>query len=203
MSDASSPIPRRGFFARLLGTVAAGVGLAVTPKRAAADTPYVGEIRMFAGSGTPVGWMSCEGQLLNIASHSALYGLLGTTYGGDGVTTFAIPDLRGRAPIHVGIFYNVLGSTGGSETVTLTTAQIPAHTHTVAASNAAGDSADPAGRVPARNAGGVLHYAAAATTNLAPGALLDSGGGLAHENMQPFLAVRHIISLSGVIPPQL
>lgn len=202
MND-SSPIPRRGFFARLLGTVAAGVGLAVTPRRAAADTPYLGEIRLFAGTGTPVGWMSCEGQILNIASYNSLYQLLGTRFGGDGVTTFALPDLRGRAPIHVGTFYNVLGSAGGSESVTLTTAQIPAHTHTVAASNGAGDSASPAGRVPARNAGGVLHYAASATTDLAPGALLQSGGGLAHENMQPFLAVRHIISMSGVIPPEL
>lgn len=201
MSDAPR-VSRRGFFARVLGTLAAGVGLAATPRRAWADTPYIGEIRMFAGTGTPVGWMSCEGQPLNIATYPELYSLIGTIYGGDGVTTFALPDLRGRAPIHLGTTYNTFGGTGGSETVTLTTGQIPAHTHTVAASNAAGDSADPAGRVPARNAGGVLHYAAGPTTDLAPGALLQSGGGLAHENMQPFIAVRHIISLSGTYPSQ-
>src|SRR5881397_854326 len=118
--------------------------------------PYVGEIRIFAGNFAPAGWMFCEGQLLPISENETLYQLIGTTYGGDGQDTFALPDLRGRAPIHMGqgpgIFNNyILSETGGAEQVILNLDQLPTHTHAAGASSANGTSDDPAGGVPARN----------------------------------------------------
>src|SRR5690242_21043268 len=120
--------------------------------------PYVGEIRMFAGNFAPAGWAFCEGQLLPISENQTLFQLIGTTYGGDGQSTFALPDLRGRVPIHQGTDSAngtsfAIGETGGVETVTLTTAQIPVHTHALAATNAAGTQLNPGGNLLANSQG--------------------------------------------------
>jgi microcystin-dependent protein len=203
MSAAERSVPRRGFLGRLLSAAAGLPWLArVRPAEAAPqgfNQPYVGEIRMFAGDFAPVGWMLCEGQILSIAENETLFSLIGTTYGGDGQTTFALPDLRGRAPIHVGNEF-VLAEAGGAESIALTASQIPIHTHTAGASAAVGSSADPTDRVPAVNAAGVPQYGASADTSLSSAALLATGGSQPHNNMQPSLAIHHIISLFGVFP---
>jgi len=167
-------------------------------------TPYIGEIRMFGGSFAPAGWMFCEGQTLPISEHEALFNLIGTTYGGDGQETFVLPDLRGRIPIHAGtgssgITYT-LAEQGGVETVTLTSAQMPAHAHPVYASNAAADQRNPAGAqfaLPEES-----HYATpgASPPNLDAGIVGVSGSNQPHDNMQPYLGVSFIISLFGIFP---
>ena len=130
-----------------------------------------------------------------------MFALIGTTYGGDGQTTFALPDLRGRAPVHSGTTI-LQAQTGGVEQVALTLSQIPAHTHAAGAGAANGTSDDPTGRVPARNAAGVPQYATTADTTLPAGALLSSGGSNTHPNMQPYLGINYIISLYGIFPSQ-
>src|SRR5256885_8973738 len=159
--------------------------------------PYVGEIRMFAGNFAPAGWMFCEGQLLPISENDALFTLIGTTYGGDGQTTFALPDLRGRLPLHQGSngssSYS-LAQNGGTETVTLTTSQLPAHAHTVNGSSAA-TTGDPAGAVPA--AGSVKQFSTQAPDQTLNPAQVTSSGGQPHDNMPPFLGPNFIISLFG------
>lgn len=201
-----APSSRRGFLARLIGGIAGGAWLArAVPARAQASgsLPYLGEIRMFAGTFAPSGWLLCQGQILPIAGNDPLFSLIGTTYGGDGVTTFAMPDLRGRVPVHAGPGY-VIAQAGGVEQVTLTTAQIPAHTHPAGAASAIGDSADPTGRVPARNAAGVPRYGAGADTTLAATTMLATGGSGAHTNMQPYLGINFIIcsTATSVYPSQ-
>lgn len=210
---AEPAVPRRRFLARTLAAITTGawLGRAARPERVEAATqvesPYYGEIRMFAGWYAPSGWAFCHGQLLPILQYDTLFSLLGTTYGGDGVTTFALPDLRGRVPVHMGqgpgLSNKVIGETGGIETVTLTTQQIPAHSHTAGASAANGSSDSPAGLVPARNAAGVPHYGSGPpNATLASGALLATGGTQPHENRQPYLGINFIICLDGVFPPQ-
>jgi microcystin-dependent protein len=165
--------------------------------------PYVGEIRMFAGNFPPVGWMFCEGQLLPISENETLFVLIGTTYGGDGESTFALPDLRGRLPLHVGQGPGgsnyILAESGGQETVTLGVAQIPAHAHGLMASSSPGgvDEA-PAGRVLARASTGRA-YALGSPAVMAP-SLQSAGGSQPHENMQPYLCLSFIISLFGIFP---
>lgn len=165
--------------------------------------PFIGEIRMFAGNFAPRGWAFCDGQSLSIAQYSALFSLLGTIYGGDGRTDFRLPDLRGRAPIHQGqgpgLTNRLIGSRGGTETVTLTTAQIPAHTHELQASASRATSKDPTGKMPASTR--------KASYNLGIGDLSESametdntGGNQPHNNMQPFLPVQYIIALIGIYP---
>jgi microcystin-dependent protein len=206
MSDAPGNLERRDFLGRALAALS-GVWLArgLASRRADAapmqDQPYVGEIRTFAGNFAPVGWAFCDGALLPISGNDTLFQLIGTTYGGDGQSTFALPDLRGRAPVHAGTSW-VLGQSGGVENVTLTANQIPAHTHSAAAYSLPGDASDPAGRVPARNAAGAPHYGSAINTTLAAGALQEAGGSQSHTNMQPYLAINFIISLFGVYPSQ-
>jgi len=204
VTDLEPRTSRWSFLGRALAALA-GVVVAwrVRPAEAAteSDTPFIGEIRLFAGNFAPSGWMFCEGQLLAISENDALFALIGTTYGGDGQSTFALPDLRGRAPIHVGPGF-VIGQMAGVETVTLTTSQMPAHSHAAGASAANGASDDPTGRVPARNAAGVPQYGAAADTTLAAGELLSTGGSQPHSNMQPYLGINYIISLFGVFPSQ-
>ena len=163
------------------------------------DTPFVGELRLFAGSVLPAGWAFCQGQLLVIAEYETLFQLIGTTYGGDGQSTFALPDLRGRVPVHTGTGF-ILGQMGGDEQVTLTINQIPAHTHAALASSAIGTSADPAGRVPARNAAGVPQYSTKVNAPLSPAALDPVGGSISHNNVQPFLGVHFMIALDGIFP---
>jgi microcystin-dependent protein len=160
---------------------------------------YIGEIRMFAGDFAPAGWAFCEGQLLPISQYEALFNLIGTTYGGDGQETFALPDLRGRAPIHMNGSHPI-GEWGGQEEVFLPLGQIPSHSHGAGASSANGSSDDPTGRVPARNAAGAPQYGTTANASLASGALLSTGGTTPHNNLQPYLCVHYILCLEGVFP---
>ena len=166
-------------------------------------SPYVGEIRMFGGNFAPAGWMFCDGQLLPISENETLFNLIGTTYGGDGQSNFALPDLRGRLPIHQGNGFT-LAVTGGVETVTLTTSQIPAHTHAALASNA-GSSDNPAGNFWARTATGKSYAtdnAGVGLVNMNAGTVGLTGGSQPHDNMHPFLCVSYIISLFGIFPSQ-
>jgi microcystin-dependent protein len=167
--------------------------------------PFVAEIRIFPFDFAPTGWAWCNGALLPISQNTALFALLGTTYGGDGKANFALPDLRGRAPMHpgqgVGLSERQLGERGGSETVTLLESEIPAHSHTLRAN--ATDTADT--NVPTENAsfatsaGGRL-YQPTADTELSPEALSPAGGGMPHNNMQPYLTCQFNIALQGVFP---
>ena len=170
--------------------------------------PFVGEIRIFAGNFSPNGWLFCDGSLLPISEYETLFNLIGTTYGGDGQSTFALPDLRSRAPVHQGtnlsngISY-VMGQNSGVETVTLTTSQIPVHTHApLAASEAAGNPANsPANNVWSGWTGGQFSTQAPAV-NLSGAAIGSTGGSQLHDNMVPFLTINFIISLFGVFPSQ-
>lgn len=160
--------------------------------------PYVGEIRMFAGNFAPAGWMLCEGQLLPISENETLFNLIGTTYGGDGQNTFALPDLRGRIPVHQGNGM-VLAEMGGVEEVTLTVNQIPAHTHPWLASGAAASAKTPVGNLPAV-AQGDLYTTDFTPANMSPQAVSFVGGSQPHTNMQPYLCINFIISLFGIFP---
>lgn len=169
--------------------------------------PYVGEIRLFGGNFAPVGWMFCEGQLLAISENEVLYTLIGTTYGGDGESTFALPDMRGRLPIHFGNGY-VLAETGGAEEITLTVNQIPSHTHPLVgmAPTGAAPQGNATHQTPVSNlpAGGAIKaYAATSPTILTNAAAIDSvGGSQPHTNLMPYVCVNFIISLFGVFPSQ-
>jgi microcystin-dependent protein len=163
--------------------------------------PYVGEIRMFAGNFAPVGWMFCEGQLLPISENETLFNLIGTTYGGDGQSTFALPDLRGRIPIHLGNGF-LLAETGGVESVTLTTQQIPAHSHPLLASTAAGATNAPNGALLAASPSVQVYLADSTDVSLAPTSVTSLGGSQPHNNFQPYLCVNFIISLFGIFPSQ-
>jgi len=203
----ANALPRRRFLGRVLAGLTAGTWIGRgRPARADAEgyEPYIAEIKMFAGNFAPVGWAFCEGQLLPINEYDALFSLIGTTYGGDGQVTFALPDLRGRAPVHMGtgpggITWQI-GQPGGSETVTLNVTQLPAHVHPAGANTGNGSSDSPAAAVPARNSAGVPQYAASANASLAAGTVLSTGGNQPHDNMQPYLGINFIISLFGVYP---
>lgn len=168
--------------------------------------PYIGEIRMFAGNFPPAGWAFCEGQLLPISENDALFNLIGTTYGGDGQETFALPDLRGRVPIHFGtgpgLSSRILAETGGAEEVTLTTQQIPAHTHPVRATQAIADQPLPQNHLLARPTNSDIYTGDPPDTSLAANAIGPTGGSQPHTNFQPYLCVNFIISLFGVFPQQ-
>ena len=161
--------------------------------------PYVGEIRMFAGNFAPAGWMFCEGQLLPISEYETLFQLIGTTYGGDGQSTFALPDLRGRIPIHQGNGF-ILAETGGSEEITLTVSQIPAHSHAFLATTNAASTPNVANALPAKGLLSELYWGDPPDTNLAPSMLASTGGSQPHTNFQPYLCVDFIISLFGLFP---
>jgi microcystin-dependent protein len=163
------------------------------------SSPYVGEIRMFGGNFAPVGWAFCQGQLLSIDENPTLFQLIGTTYGGDGESTFALPNLASRIPVHTGQNY-VLGEAGGEETVTLTTQQIPAHAHALSASTGTGAQSSPAGNVLASSATVALYSGEAPNVSLAPQSVQATGGSQPHDNMQPFVAINFIISLFGIFP---
>jgi microcystin-dependent protein len=165
--------------------------------------PFVGEIRMFGGNFAPAGWALCNGALVPIDQNPTLFQLIGTTYGGDGQNNFALPNLQSRIPLHVGPGF-ALGQSGGSETVTLTTAQIPAHSH-VPQGATAGSQVSPANNFPGAATGGtgsVIYGGAAPNTTLVPATIGSSGGNQPHDNMQPFLVVNFIISLFGIFPSQ-
>jgi microcystin-dependent protein len=171
-------------------------------------TPFIGEIRLFGFSFAPRNHAFCNGQLLSIAQNTALFSLLGTTYGGNGISTFALPNLQGVAPLHAGqgpgLSNRVLGETGGSPSVTLNSAEMPSHTHTLACSTNPGDQASPAGNIPAAGAGtrGQNFYADSAGSNPAMQASLvgSAGGNLPHNNLPPFLALNFCIALLGIFP---
>lgn len=167
---------------------------------------YIGEIRPFAGSFAPAGWYLCDGQILSIASNVDLWSLLGTRFGGDGVTTFALPDLRGRVPIGPGqgpfLTNRGNGETGGTETHLLTSSEMPSHSHAMRVTKGVGNSDDPTGRVPARNPAAVPHFHPTPDTDMAAGMLQSAGGDQAHNNMGPSLAVNYIIAKQGVYPPR-
>jgi microcystin-dependent protein len=161
--------------------------------------PYVGEVRMFAGNFAPAGWMFCEGQLLPISEYETLFQLIGTTYGGDGQSTFALPDLRGRLPIHQGNGF-ILAETGGVESVTLTPNQIPAHNHAFLASSAPATGNAPAGALYAESSTINMYIEDVANANLGASAVSPVGGSQPHDNYQPYLCVDFIISLFGIFP---
>jgi microcystin-dependent protein len=163
--------------------------------------PYVGEIRMFAGNFAPAGWMFCEGQLISIAENETLFVLIGTTYGGDGQSTFALPDMRGRLPIHQGGGF-VLAQTGGTEEVTLTTNQIPSHTHPFLAATATTDSANPSGNFIGKTNDVDVFYEDTPTGTMRAQAISVVGGNQPHTNFQPYLCINFIISLFGIFPSQ-
>lgn len=166
--------------------------------------PYVGEIRMFAGNFAPAGWAFCNGAILPIAENDTLFNLIGTTYGGDGQQTFALPDLQGRVPVHQGPAPGgstyVIGERAGVETVTLTTQQLPAHSHPVVASTAGGSTANPQGNVIASSPSVTLFLADIPSVSLPPSTVTAVGGSQPHENRMPFVAINYIISLFGIFP---
>jgi microcystin-dependent protein len=172
--------------------------------------PFVAEIRIFPFNFAPRGWAWCDGQLLPLSQNTALFSLLGTTYGGNGKSNFALPDLQGRAPMHPGqgpgLSLRDLGETGGSETVSLLESEIPSHAHTISASAAAADEEgqkNPTGAVPGVQQGSnVLYGALASTVAMAPEALATAGGDQPHNNLQPYLTFYFCIALQGVFPPR-
>jgi microcystin-dependent protein len=161
--------------------------------------PYVGEIRMFAGNFAPAGWQFCEGQLLPISENETLFQLIGTTYGGDGQSTFALPDLRGRMPVHMGNGF-VLAETGGAEEITLTVSQIAAHSHPLLGANALANDPNPPNNLRGESSVASLYQSAAPTTAMAPGSVSSAGGSQPHTNFQPYLCIDFIISLFGIFP---
>jgi len=162
--------------------------------------PYVGEIRIFAGNFAPAGWMFCEGQLLAISENETLFNLIGTTYGGDGQSTFALPDLRGRLPLHEGNGFS-LAEQGGVETVTLTTSQIPAHSHALIASTNNASTANAQGNILAQIPSYTPYISGfAPNTPLNPASIGSDGGSQPHNNFQPYLCLDFIISLFGIFP---
>lgn len=168
---------------------------------------FVGEIRMFGGNFAPAGWMFCAGQLLSISEYDTLFTLIGTTYGGDGQETFALPNLASRIPIHAGqgpaISQNyVLGETGGVESVTLSTNQLPQHSHVMLGSTNIATNPGPANGILATSSLLTPYVGIAPDATMAPGAIAPAGGSQPHDNMVPYLAISFIISLSGVFPTQ-
>lgn len=170
--------------------------------------PFIGEIKMVGFTFAPRGWTFCNGQLLQIAQNAALFSILGTTYGGDGRTTFAVPDLRGRSPMHPGngpgLTQRRLGERTGVETVTLTSGQVAEHSHSWQVADELGNQTTPAGNALAQSPtgrGGYLLYNSVPTSAaMAPEVVADAGGGQAHNNMQPALVVNFVIALTGTFP---
>ncbi|HEX9932663.1 MAG TPA: tail fiber protein [Allosphingosinicella sp.] len=161
--------------------------------------PYIGEIRLWPHWRPPAGWAYCDGQAMPISENEGLFYVLGTRYGGDGQETFNLPDLRGRVPIHQGNGY-VLASTGGAESVTLTVAQIPAHTHPMLGAGIVGNSPNPTGNMVAESSAMSLYQSASPTIPLAASMVAPVGGSQPHDNMQPYVGIHYIISLYGEFP---
>jgi microcystin-dependent protein len=162
-------------------------------------SPYAGEIRIFAGSFAPLGWMFCQGQVLSIAENEVLFSVIGTTYGGDGQSTFALPDLRGRIPVHQGNNF-VMGERGGFEKVTLAPAHIT-HSHPMIATNDIPTQSDPTGNVLGQ-AAAKFYRAGAPTVSLNAGSVTAAGSSQPHANFQPYICVDFIISVDGIYPTQ-
>ncbi|SCX82323.1 phage tail protein [Alkaliphilus peptidifermentans] len=164
---------------------------------------YVGEIRMFAGDYAPIGWALCHGQLLSVFEHEMLFSVIRTSYGGDGITNFAVPDLRGRIPIHqgqsVGGKNYIIGQKGGTEEVTLTNIHLPIHSHNVTATSAEGTEASPEGAYPSNK---IAQYTQETTdlSHMNANSISYEGGNQPHNNMMPYLAINYIIALEGDYP---
>jgi microcystin-dependent protein len=163
--------------------------------------PYIGEIRMFGGNFAPAGWMFCAGQLIPISENDTLFNLIGTTYGGDGQSTFALPDLRGRIPIHMGGGFTI-GEPGGVEEVTLNVNQMPTHSHLLMASNDPANSPNPGNSLLARSPQINMFFNSSPSIPMSNQFLGVAGGSLPHNNMQPYLCVDFIISMFGIYPSQ-
>lgn len=207
---------RRGLLKKLIGLFAGGVAVSSVPQvfagpRTSAPPsmlmsaePILGSIGIFAGNFAPRGWAFCNGQLLSIAQNTALFSLLGTTYGGNGQTTFALPNLQGRTPIHAGqgsgLSNRNLGEQGGTESHTLMVGEIPAHAHALNANSAVGTTDTAAGNVIAKNAAGVPQFSAAPDSPMAASSIGATGGSQPHNNMPPFLALNYCIALEGIFP---
>jgi len=168
--------------------------------------PYIGQIMMVGFNFAPRGWALCNGQLLSIAQNTALFSLLGTYYGGDGRTTFGLPDLRGRMPIHQGqgsgLTNRTIGQPGGEETVSLSSTQMPQHTHLVAAQSGPGNSTNPTNNYPAASSARDNIYSNTANTTMNAQMDAPSGGGQPHDNMSPYLTINFIIATEGIFPPR-
>ncbi len=168
--------------------------------------PFIGEIRMVGFNFAPRGWALCDGQLLSIAQNNALFALLGTQFGGDGRTTFGLPDLRGRAAMHAGsgpgLSLRRIGDKFGQESVTLVASQMPAHTHAAAASSGSGNANSPIGRIWSKDAGvqSATYTGNAPDGTMAANAITNAGGGQGHDNMPPVLVVNFVIALVGLFP---
>jgi microcystin-dependent protein len=198
-------VTRSGSFLRVLG-VAAMFATLTSAAYAQATEPFLGQLALVPYNFAPKGWALCNGQILSINQNTALFSLLGTTYGGDGITTFALPDLRGRVPISAGQGAGLsnydLGQTGGSETHALTVSELPAHSHALSADTSVGTTERPGGALPARNAAGVPQYGNVATTQLSANAVQPAGGNTPHDIRQPYVTLNWIIALQGVFPPR-
>jgi len=170
--------------------------------------PYIGEIRLFGGTFAPVGWAFCNGALQSISQNPAMYQLLGTTYGGDGVNTFGLPDLQGRIPLHQGqgggLQNYVLGQKGGAETVTLTVGQLPSHSHTALGSATGGAASTPANNTWGNNAIANKSFGPGTSANASmnAGSIGMTGGNQPHDNLLPFVVLSFIIALQGIFPQQ-
>lgn len=160
--------------------------------------PYVGEIRIFAGNFAPAGWNLCEGQLLPISEYETLFNLIGTTYGGDGQSTFGLPDLRGRIPLHFGNGFT-LAETGGAEQITLSVQQIPSHSHPWLATTATATNSSPVSNALAQGTA-AFYDNSTPSTPMAGGMISPVGGSQPHENRQPYICINYIISLFGIFP---
>lgn len=186
--------------------IALVLATAPAPASAQGSEPFIGQLALVPYNFAPKGWALCNGQILSIAQNTALFSLLGTTYGGNGTTTFALPDLRGRVPLSSGqgpgLNNYILGQTGGAETQTLTLNQIPAHTHLLIADTSVGTSERPNGALPARNAAGVPQYGTHSTGTMSAGGTQSAGGSQPHDNMQPYVTLNWIIALQGIFPSQ-
>jgi microcystin-dependent protein len=174
------------------------------------STPYVGEIRLFGFSRVPNGWLSCDGSLQSISEHDVLFTLIGTTYGGDGQTTFALPDLRGQVPLHNGTgpgrTPRVIGESGGSENVTLVPGQLPAHSHSFSATSLSATATAPGSTVePGAIAGDTMYVTdltGATAVAMSPSSVSAAGGSQPHDNLMPTLTVQFCIAWAGIFPPQ-
>jgi microcystin-dependent protein len=173
------------------------------------SSPFVAEIKIFGCNFAPTGWAQCNGQLMPISQNTALFSLLGTFYGGDGKSTFALPNLEGSAPMHPGqgpgLSLRDLGEVGGSSSVTLLNSEMPLHTHRVSASGTEAANADPGGNIwasPKGDQGATPYYDATGPTNMNPNNFTMAGGNLPHNNMHPYLVLNFCIALQGVFPPR-